>query len=298
MLGSCSSANSQDSVRGIPEGLLVIVSRWPEEFRRLYGGSWPDSYACVDIETSGFDPNADLILEFGLCLVQNRELVTRTNVVINWDGHPAVVPWWLRERIDQRNRRMALDGKPQLLDYDTLVREGVKADKVLVWMWEMLDNLRQNGWMLVGHNAYSFDERMLAANFDRFLEGIPAFRFGENGLIDTGCIEKASQAADDPELVPWPGDSLESYFRRVANRRLPGVRWNLDTHCFEKYGFDSRPGVSRADCHSAGADAYLCHLLMEEYRKAVDAPPAVPAAAAPPAPAYTAATRRRGQRRS
>lgn len=248
----------------------MIASRWCPEFRRLYGDVWPETYAAIDIETTGFSREKDLVLEFGHCLVRGREPADRGSLVLDWSDHPVVPDWWVRERLDKLARRMQQDGRPWRLTYDYMRAEGVRADRALPYVLEFLEALRGSGTLLVGHNAYSFDEEMLAANFEGFL-GVDGFRFGENELFDTGAVEKASQCPDDPEMLPRPGDTLESYFRRVVNRRVAGVKWSLDRHCLPKYGLAEKHGLDPSDCHSAGFDAYLTHLLMEEYRARVEA---------------------------
>jgi hypothetical protein len=252
-----------------PEDIVaMIINSWTPRFRSLYGGSFPESYACVDCETSGLNFEKDLVIEFGACLVKDRVPVNRLNLVIDWTNHDVVPDDWLKHRLDTLARHMEEDGRSWRLTYDVLKREGVKPQEALEFVLEYLEAFQEEGILLASHNGYSFDERMLAANFDGFL-GVPDFRFGENGMFDTGAIEKASQLPTDDRMLPRPLDTMESYFRRVCNAQIKGVRWNLDNHCMNKYRLFEKKGVDRSQCHTAGFDAYLVHLLMEEYRSRV-----------------------------
>lgn len=249
----------------------MIVNRWPPSFKRLYGGGFPESYCAIDCETSGFDTNRDVVIEFGHCLVRDCKPVNTLNLVIDWTDHDVIPDDWLRERLARVERDMRLSGRPWRVTYDVMKKEGVKPAKALRFIFDFLATVRSNGVIFASHNGYSFDERMLRASFDGFLDENWA-GFGENTMIDTGAIEKASQAPPGTDVLPRESDTLEAYFRRIVNVRLRGVKWNLDTHCWNKYQLGKKPGLPAGECHTAGFDAFLVHLMMEEIRKQLEEP--------------------------
>lgn len=247
----------------------MLSRHWKSEFRRLYGADFPVTYCCVDTETSGFDVGCDLILEFGHCLVRDRKVVDRLSLVVDWSGHDVVPDRWVRERLAGLARKMSLDGRPWRLTYDFMKANGVKPDKALRFVKDFLAQLEGSGTLLVSHNGYSFDEKMIRANIEGFLgEEWPGF--GADSMFDTGALVKASQCPDHPAVIPRRGDTLESYFRRVVDTRMPGVKWSLDRYCVGAFDLVKKYGVDPSACHSADYDAYLVHLLMEEIRAAFE----------------------------
>jgi len=273
----------------------MVIDRWSPQFRALYGGEFPVDYCCIDTETTGSNPDHDLILEFGWCLVHDREVASQGNLVLNWTGHAVVPEAWLRGQLERIANVMTEQGKPWRLTPSVLKREGVEPTEGLELILSFLDGVREAGTLLVAHNGYAFDQKMLAANFAAFL-GVEGYRFGENGCIDTGAIEKAGQS-ERADLLPTDEDTLESYFRRVTSARLKGVRWALDAHCVPKYGLDRHYGIDTSLCHTAGYDAYVCHLLMETFRAQLGRTPApAPSAVTPPWQEEATVPRMRRQR--
>lgn len=240
----------------------MIIDRWPETFRRLYGGEFPRSYACVDVETSGFDHAKDLITEWGCVLVQDGEVISHSSVYLDWTNHRIVQDDWLRYKLYQTERNMAAQKKPFKTTYEFLQKHGEKPEKALRLILEFLDMVKSRGLLFVAHNA-PFDERMICGNFAGFkiAEG---FTFGDNGFIDTAAIAKATQVPDHPSVQPRPKDTLRSYFNRVHAVRVTGVRYGLDSYCYREYNFQSH-GINPEDMHGAKTDAYCAHLLMKEF---------------------------------
>jgi DNA polymerase III epsilon subunit-like protein len=255
--------------------VTCIVNYWPKRFRALYGGGWPDNYCAIDTETSGWSFDRDVITEWGHVLVQGGEVVDRMSVVIDWSNHEVVPDNWLRSRLAVLKRGMEQSGQSCHMTYERMRTKGVRPDEALPFVRDFLLTLLKREVVLVAHNG-TFDEKMLAANLVGF--GVAkSFTFGDNGMLDTDCIEKAGQAVEHERMHPRPNDTLRSYFHRVKYTNLAGVKSNLSDHCFRKYDFAGRHGIDRKSMHGAEQDAFCTHLLMGEFRSLIrDGPPQVP----------------------
>ncbi len=283
----------------------MIINHWPAAFRKLYGMAWPRSYCCVDVETSGYSMEKDLVVEWGHVLIEDGEIVDRLTLVLDWTNHAVVPDHWLRGRINVLRQGMELAGKPCHTYYETMRDEGMKPDKALKFIHDFTAAVKNRGLLFVAHGA-TFDEKMLSANFTGF-KIADGFTYGDNGFLDTEAIEKASQMSDHPRMHPQPNDTLRTYFHRVKYTRIEGLKSNLDEHCGNKYGFYTKHGIDPKKMHGAETDAYCCHLLMEEFRaQLVDGViphkaavlAATPQRAARAVPAPVSGQRVRGQRRS
>lgn len=252
----------------------LIVNYWPSWFRALYGGAWPESYCCVDVETTGFQINQDLITEWGHCLVEGGKVIDRLSLVIDWTDHPEVPDYWLRGRLASVRTSMQLAGRTCHVSVERMKQEGMKPNKALSFVRDFTDRLKARGVLFVAHNG-CFEEKMLTANFRAFNVGA-GFTFGDNGLIDTEAIEKASQATGNTRMHPQAKDTLRSYFHRVKYTRVNGLKSNLDEHCFNKYQFFEKYGIRKEQMHGAEMDSYCCHILMREYARMIEKPKAPP----------------------
>lgn len=276
----------------------MIVNYWPQWFRDLYGGAWPREYCAFDLETTGFDMKTDVITHMGHVLVADGAITNQLEIVFDWTDHPIVNQLWLRNRIAKLNDGMALSGRPCHTTYEGLAG-GMRPEEALAFYVGFFDKLIAKGVPLVAHNGYGFDEPMFESNVTGF-QVAPAFEFGDNNMLDTMCIEKASHpsAVSDPALHPKRGDTLRSYFKRVRHARVTGASVKLDEHCAAKYDFASK-GFPREKMHGALADSTCVHFMMEAYRGMItdtpSAPRAVSARPVPP-PQGGGQTRYRGQR--
>lgn len=266
----------------------MITDKWPSWFRDLYGGSWPVTYCAFDIETTGLKMD-DYVVEVGHCLVEDGVVTSRTAVALNWMKGPAHVRDDFVRRLETTKRVMMKDGKPYRFDLDYLAARGIDPIEGLSFFHDFLVALRDRGVLFVAHNGHKFDEPVLAASFARF--GIcPAFSLGDR-FFDTSAIEKASQISFDTQALPRQGDTLRSYFIRVAGIRAKGVLSNLGSHCVVKYGLCSDKELLAGKLHTAAFDAYLVHLLMGKFSpSALCAERSILCAAGP--------IRQRGQRNS
>lgn len=259
----------------------TIVNQWPQWFRDRYGGEWPQNYVAIDVETTGFERAKDVITEWGHCLVQDGKVVDRLQVIFDWTNHPIVQDEWIRARLNKLRQGMEMSGRISQISYSRMKEEGVRPEKALAFIADFTRELQAKKTLFVLHGGL-FDEEML----DNLLDD--GFSFGDDGWIDTECLEKATQLPLDPRVQPQRDDTLRTYFKRVKHARLKigerHLKSSLDEFCFAKYDFVNRFGIRRDELHEAYVDAYATHLIMEEHRplirpasEAVFVPPPVPA---------------------
>jgi DNA polymerase III epsilon subunit-like protein len=249
----------------------LIVNHWPPWFRALYGSDWPSSYVLFDLETSGYDRERDVITQIAHVLVQDRKVVDRLEIILDWTNHLVVADHWLRARMSALKSGMEASGKHCQITYERMQAEGRKPEETLQFYHDLFKVFTAKNMIFVAHNGYAFDEKMLAANFSGF--GIaPDFSFGDNTMLDTDCLEKASQAVTNPRCVPQKGDTLRTYFHRVKYTRLAGIKSNLDPFIMQKYRLDQF-GIDPKNMHGALNDSMCLHYLMEIYRGQIDAAP-------------------------
>lgn len=257
------------------KGLRMIVNLWSKHFTKLYGHHFPESYLCVDTEYTGGNAEKDLIYEIGHVMVENRQVVDKLSVVIDWTDHPIVPEDWVRHALRRAELRRQEVGQKMHVTWKVMKEEGVKPEEALQFYWELFRRIKERNLVFVAHHGYFADERMLKGHFEGFMG--KQFRFGENGMFDTGAIEKASQCVEcqDPMItarrsvwIPQPADTLESYFRRVVYAPAKGIFWNLE-HCAQKYDLYRKFALDPEGHHTADFDALVCHYLMEEFRSRI-----------------------------
>ena len=250
-------------------------------FRSVFGslktklGGLPDTYLVFDLETTGFAPESDLILQIGHCLVVDRKVADRQSFLLDWTraapdrGHwpsrngQQIRPW-LENRIGQLAEAFRQQNKPFHTTLERLVTEGVDPVSTLLDYRSWLEEINERHWFLVTHNGYAFDCRFLEAHFDRF--GKP-LSFRSDNVFDTGAILKAAQLG----LALHPGESLQQFATRVHKIRAKGVRWSLSEFAVPLFGLDAKYGLDMARAHDAGTDALTTHFLFEEMRLRAEA---------------------------
>lgn len=253
----------------------MIINHWGSRFASLYNFCWPESYLTLDTEWTGHNPDKDLIVEIGHTLVRDRTAVDRLSLVLDWSDHPVVPERWVRESLRRMAAKMAAAGKTWRFTWEVMTEEGVKPEQVLSFYLKLFTSVKEQGLCFVAHNGYTADIQMLQSHFAGFLG--KKFDFGVNQFIDTGGIEKATQAleSNDPKIrenrsawLPQPNDTLESYFRRITGRPAKGIFWNLPG-CVQKYQLAERHALDTSQAHTAGYDSFVVHLLMEEFRRLI-----------------------------
>ena len=248
---------------------MRLLAPVTQKIHQLCGEFFPSDYFVLDTETTGFDRERDLITEWGHVIVRDRKVVNKINLVINWYDHPSIPEKWLTSRLNQVARGMANQGKTYRVTPELMRDEGVSPEKVLPWLQELMEQVYADKGWLVSHNGVKFDFEMLDSHFQQDL-GCP-LRVNPDRVIDTGCIEKASQLLSQSDNARMKlGETLKDYFLRIGNWRAAGVFWNIE-HCYNKYDLDKVYEGSTEDLHTAGEDAFVVHLLLEQFRRRLDA---------------------------
>lgn len=243
----------------------MIVNSWSTEFRKRFNGALPLNYCSWDLETTGFGKQ-DLIVEFGHCIAHDGIAAHKMTAVLDWTKHPKVDQAWLKEKLDYVKQMVEFkDGKPTgkkyQMTYERMQEEGQEPEKVLEFYFDLFWKLRQNGGFWIGQNLLSFDERV----FDQHLKEFVGFewKFKDDEVFDVGAIHKATHL----KLLPYKDETLRTYMNRVNHCHTKGFKWNIEA-CMEHYKLREKYAEQLAggDCHTAGFDSYVCHLIFEEQR--------------------------------
>jgi DNA polymerase III epsilon subunit-like protein len=234
---------------------------WFSYWANTYG-EFPDDYLVIDIETSGPDIDKDLIVQIGWCHVIDRKPISNNGLLLNWDKSPLIDTNWLRHRLNETLDYMLtvrqVDSYPWT--YDAIL-SGDSPLSVLTRFLNILREARTNNTLLVAHNGVRFDCPVLSNHFRRFLK--IHHDFDDDEIWDTGALEKASQLN---ELL-CEGESTNDFAYRVTLRSNDyGVKWNLHDFCIPKYDLDLFD-LELNKAHTAPFDAYVTHLLFEQYRQ-------------------------------
>ena len=279
---------------------MRVLAPIAQNIKQLCGEFFPNDYFVFDTETTGFDPDVDLVVEWGHVIVRDRKVINRASIVINWFEHDSIPKDWLRMQLNRVRRGMQNQGKHYRFTEEVLRDEGEHPEKVIPWLYDMFEELyNQQAW-LVGHNSVNFDLKMIRGHFKNDLG--EELKIRPDRVIDTGCIEKASQATRDKRAMPRQGESLQEYFMRIANWKLPGVFWNVEA-CVKKYNLEKEfAEIDPKKLHTAGFDSYVVHILLEKFRSLLDARPAQVAGTDEPRriqlPSQPAGTPRRRKQRN
>jgi len=229
-----------------------ILAHWTGQL-----GSFPDEYICYDLETTGLSFDSDLIWQIGHCRISGGEAESFHSTCLNWYAHPAINPRWLDERIEKHAEHMTAAGKPTGCSA-ARVRSGQNPKEVLGRYAKLFSEVQRAG-VVAGHNIARFDNAMFASNMARCFA--PGFTFDSRRTLDTAAIVKAAQLNMLPKRDELPGD----FCRRILTKTYaPGVYFSLDRHCIPHYKLDELYGVDPTRMHSAGYDAMVTHLLMQE----------------------------------
>ena len=227
---------------------------------------FPASYTAFDLVTSGIDPETDLIIEAGFCLVRNGRVEDRHSIVLDWGQESTIDSQWLRARLKQTASRMEWrDGvrTPQFypFDFDAVVREGMHPRLALTAFGNVLSEAQERGVCLVAHNGWWFDVPFLNSQTQKWL-GLELDL--DPGLFyDTAMIKKASLLGEFPRAE----ESLGDFWTRVAGIRGQASRWSLHDHCLPEYGLTRLYWLNSNRAGRADQEAYAVYLVMEEFRR-------------------------------
>lgn len=232
------------------------------KYIREHFGPIPDDYLVIDSETSGLDPDTDVILQLGWCEVRDRKIVDNDGALLNWFDRqcPLVNRDWLRARLDRTRLHMLKNGNGYPWTEAVLSQGAPPLDALA----DLFVRLKAHDLpALVAHNGWLFDVPMMTRHFQRFLEQdyiVPLDR-----LWDTGAIEKGVQLA----LYPKPGDTQRDFAYRVMSR-IARIKWSLANHCVPKYNLAQKHNLNMNQSHTAPFDCLATHYLLETYREIME----------------------------
>jgi len=225
-------------------------------------GQLPNSYMALDIETSGFSTASDFILSIGHVIVADGVVVDCLEFLLNWFDVDGVDGRELARRIKSSSDYMEKQGKRFHITPQLLQQRGVNPIPVITEYAQLLNQHLAQGGKLVMHNGIFFDWPRL--EFHARTWGKVTLSEPRNAIFDTAMLEKASMAASIPNLTNL---SIEAWSRRIYAMKLAGVKWDLHNHCATKYNLLSKANsLDPSHQHSALYDAFLTHLLFQEFR--------------------------------
>lgn len=235
---------------------------WFREWALMYDG-FPDDYFVVDIETTGNNVERDLIIQLGWCRVANRQVVDNSGTVLNWTNSPYVDASWVKKRMQETAKQMN-DPDSMHKHYPWTfedLKDGYSPIEALGVLLDKLESVRRRYELVIAHNGISFDLPVLSSHFKRFLR--KDHNIQDNEYWDTGALEKACQI---DELL-CQGEMPGAFAYRVLNRNNDGqIKWSLFNHAVPKYELDKKYNIELGLAHTAPFDAYVTHLLLEQYR--------------------------------
>lgn len=220
----------------------------------------PRDYFVLDIETLGYGKQVPII-QIGWGVVRDAQLVNVESLLLDWsDPHYGQDQDWVRSQIARITSDMAKKGKRYCTTYERMRAEGVDPEDAMRVYMQLIDGYLTDNQLIVGHNAWMFDRRRIDHHCQEFFGKTPAWT--PNSIFDTGLVEKASQL----NRPPWRGETLDEWYKRVYGGHSK-VKWNLESHCVEKYRLQERFGVDPSLAHDAGHDCRLTYCLFETYRQ-------------------------------
>lgn len=285
--------------------MQLLKDLWPPDLRNQYGDEFPPKHYCtVDVETTGFHPEFDFIYEIGHCLVSDGVIVDRGNWVLDLTKESAEIPLsYLSAKADKLQQGAFGTKKLVRFSPQFLRENGADPFEVLEFYKEFFETLASRNVVLVGHNLIAFDLPRIVNMFKSFfIDG--SYSFDHFTIFDTMGLEKFFQLLPDARVLPNSRERLANYMLRLCRARYKNVKANLDDHCFYKYDL-GKYGVDPKQMHCAGTDAYVTHLLLQEFNnkykdKILDVRPVRPVKAVaevrPTSRVNNNIKRRRGQR--
>jgi hypothetical protein len=228
----------------------------------------PRDYLVVDIETSGFSKNNDLIVAASWGNVKDDKPGDAGYVILNWFKTLCVDHERLRAQLMRIEREFAKNGRQWHYPASRLEAEGIDPFQGLNQLIRVLHNAMASRLKIVGHNICAFDGPFIDQAIERF---IPNYTLPcpDDGLYDTALIEKAMITGK----APWAGESLADWQQRVSGVFVKrGQTYSLSNHCVPKYQLAERFGLDMLAAHRPEMDTLMTHHLFETYRVLAEAP--------------------------
>ena len=201
--------------------------------------AFPDTYLVFDIETTGFSPMNNDIIQIGILEVEDREIIGYAHADLVNPNFPGefIVPENITELTGITSDMVTDDGTSPGITIQLVAKK-----------------LRNN--FIVTHGGIKFDKLFLEVNCRRFNTLAP-----RNGLwLDTAALYKAMQMNEMSLLSVC--ESFYEFGTKILNRRVGGLKYNL-AHCCKSMHIDT------ADLclHRADADCVATHRLFEALRE-------------------------------
>jgi DNA polymerase III epsilon subunit-like protein len=232
---------------------------WFRDWVIRYDG-FPDSYIVIDTETTGKDVTKDVMIQLGWCKVIDHKLVENSGVIFNWTRSPLTDPMWVKKRMERTAAEMAKKDKVYPWTFDMLA-DGQNPIHILTDLIQMICEARINEWPIVAHNGIGLDYPLIVNHFKRFLK--VDFSFLPEEMWDTAALEKGSILDEFMYGNELPGD----FAWRVLERPTDcGIKFSLHDHCIPKYDLATKYNLDLFKQHTAPFDAYVTHLVFEEFR--------------------------------
>ena len=229
-------------------GMLAKNEDWKE-------ARMPCDYMVFDLETLGFEPSNDMIVQIGFCVVRDCQVVHDL-----WpEDYKSVILKWPKECFVGKEGAINVHH----IDYERSQKDGIDPREAFELMTDIVKFGNEEGMMFSGHNLFAFDfgfmkTAMANLQFD--------LHINRSQLIDTAMIVKGMRLG----MIPGPDENIYDYYSRVKRFRAKGVFYNLDRYCVERFELRQRYGVEPENAHDAGYDCYLTHLVVECLNKMID----------------------------
>lgn len=194
---------------------------------------WPSSYVVFDFETTGLSPEADRIVQVGLCEVVNGRVQRQAD-------------WLVNQNTDVPPETTAIHG----ITTEDIRARGVPPEKSLDVLLQTMRKART----CVGHNVHRFDIPFLIAECERIGMAPPACE----DFIDTAALFKGWKLG----MLKKLGESHREYANRVLSIRVAGLRYSIKT-CIGELGIE----LDASTLHDAGRDAYATHIILKTLEK-------------------------------
>ncbi len=242
----------------------MLMRDWMKKFLRFSQGRVPDKLCGFDIETTGFSPTEDLIVEMGHCLEDGGKIVDRASVRLNWYAVPQIDHAWLDLRlVEVRTAIEEQTGRPWSITPEAL-KAGIHPEKAFQFYRDFFTELESGGVTLVWHAGCTFDRRMIAAAYEECF-GKPLI-YPQNMTLDTRVLARAMQEFGNEKLWPKVGESVDVHAQRLMGGR--GQARTKLSHCFDHFELAELAGdeLDMEQLHTSEYDAYLCCLICRRLR--------------------------------
>lgn len=222
-------------------------------------GPLPSRYISFDIETTGV-ASYDLLAQAAFLLFEDDKLIREE---VFWVDHVTPMLPVHRQQLEVKlaDTRQKIESKPSRFNVKYAVsvekmQSGVPVERAKASVRSWLDFSRGERIPMLGHNP-KFDVRFIQP----FIGDLQAFDAIQ--MIDTDVIERAVQALPQLRHRDW-----FEFCKNCSGLGGNKFKSNLSGWCADKYRWHERQMVDMNQAHDAWCDAWLSHLLLQEYKAA------------------------------